>query len=173
MESVFIGIVSGIISGLVASMIFALILYSIRPKVKISDKVSICRNNSETILRVKIVNLSRFMIMDADYTLEYCVTYPDGINDVKTINPRKQKLRYIKQYTYNKEDTDYAARISYLFEETDYNLEDGNKLIFTISGKHAFSNTSVCIRKEYCKNDLIEGVFESGKSTKIIRDQYQ
>ena len=43
------------------------------------------------------------------------------------------------------------------------------KLEFIFIADHAVSNTTKCVKRDYFEEDIWEGVFESGASTKIIR----
>lgn len=160
-------ILSSIITGLIASIAFYFILFAIKPRVKLSDVICISGTSDKfKIAKVKVVNLSHSMLMNVDYTLHYCVDYDDGLTDITEILPRKSSLSTIAKYT--RKNTDYAVRITYEIPNEQYPLLENAKFIFTLQASHPLSNTSKCIKREYRKEDLKYGEFESGKSVKFI-----
>lgn len=165
-SSIFIGIVSGVI----ASICFALFLLLIKPKVKISDHICVeNEGESDIVYRIKIVNHTFAMLTNLRYVLFYCEMHGDGINTVTEIKPRKSHLISIDRFNFRKDDTDYAVRISYDIDPKEYPLNDNCKLTFTFIADHSLSNTTTCIKKEYYRDDIVAGVFESDRSVKIIR----
>jgi hypothetical protein len=158
--------VIGIISGVVASIIVFLVLLLIRPKVIISS--DICRGDND-LCRIKVVNCTRAILTNLKYTLQCFTTRGDGIFDTTNIKPEKEPLIFIDKYDKDDEDASYAIRFSYKIPASCY-LNDGHtKLVFTFLANHAYSNTSICIQREYTYNNIVHGIFETGKSTKIIR----
>lgn len=118
------------------------------------------------IMKIKVVNLSHSMLMNINYTLHYCVDYEDGLTDVTEIPPKKPPLSTFAKYT--RINTDYAIRITYKIPNDSFPLRDNVKLVFTIQTTHPISNTSKCVGKDYRKDDIKRGTFESGRSTKFI-----
>lgn len=160
-------IIYSIITGIIASIVFYLILFTIRPRVKLSDVICISGSSDKfKIAKIKVVNLGRSMLMNVNYTLHYCVNYDDGLIDMTEIHPRKSSLSTISKYSHK--NTDYAVRITYEIPNEHYPLLENAKFVFTLQVTHPLSNTSKCIKKEYCKDDLKNGEFESGKSVKFI-----
>lgn len=163
-------ILTGVISGIIASMCFSLFLMLIKPKVKISDQICAEEENAnDVVYRIKIVNLTLAMLTNLRYTLHYCKMHGDGISTLTEIEPRKTPIISIDRFNFKKDHTDYAVRISYDIDSTKYPLDDKCKLEFTFIADHALSSTTKCIKKEYHKDDIVRGVFESDKSIKIIR----
>ncbi len=159
--------ISSVITGIIASIVFYFILYLIKPRIKLSDVMCIdSESDKYKIMKIKVVNLSRSMLMNINYTLHYCVDYEDGLTDVTEIPPRKPPLSTFAKYT--RKNTDYAIRITYKIPNDSFPLRDNVKLVFTIQTTHPISNTSKCIAKNYRKNDIKQGTFESGRSTKFI-----
>ena len=93
----------------------------------------------------------------------------DGISTVVEIQPEKTPLMSIQGVTLDKENTDYAVRLTYNIDSTKYPLDANSKLIFTFIADHSLSNTTRCVKREYTAQNIIEGVFQIGKSMKIIR----
>ena len=161
--------IMGIVSGVIASICFSLFLLLLKPRVKISDKICVeFGEDNKKSFKVKIVNKTRFMISNIKYSLEYCKMYEDGIHTTDLIEPCKSPLFYIKRFTRNKNDTDYAVRISYNIDATKYPLDENSKLIFTFMATHSLSNTTTCIIREYYAKDIVDGFFESDESIKIL-----
>lgn len=164
---------AGVISGIVASLCFSVFLLLIKPKVRISNEI--CREKetaTSVVYRIKIVNHTYAILTNLKYTLHYCKMRGDGINEIIEIKPRKTPLISIDKNNLKKNNTDYAVRISYDIDLTECPLDDNCKLIFTFIADHSWSNTTKCIRKEYRQSEIIDGVFESDKSVKIIRSNY-
>ena len=55
----------GVLSGLIASIAFFLLLCKIKPVVVISD--DICRDLHDDLFRIKVVNKSKFDLIDVKY----------------------------------------------------------------------------------------------------------
>lgn len=166
-------IIGGVVSGVIASICFTVFLLLIKPKVRISDQICIeSIGNDDRVYRIKIVNHTFAMLTNLRYVLHYCKIHGDGINTVTEISPRKTPLISIDKFSLSKRNTDYAVRVSYDIDKEKYPLNDNSKLIFTFMADHALSNTTTCIKKEYFFSDIVEGVFESDKSVKIIRKHY-
>lgn len=163
--SIFIGVVSGVI----ASMCYALFMLLIRPKVRISNRI--CIENAggpNAIYRIKVVNCTFAMLSDIKYVLEYCKVHEDGIKTVTQIPPLKQPLISINRFSFRKNHTDYAVRLSFAIDPLEYPLDGKNKYVFTFIARHSFSNTTTCVEKEYYAKDIIEGVFETKASTAVV-----
>lgn len=159
-------ILSGIITGLVASIIFAGILMLIRPKISVSNKI--CKRklkNGDFLYCIKIVNRSRFLLTDVKCCLEYCTPSGSGNKRVTEIEPKIRKpIMYIDKYTRKNED--YALRMAY--EIDNYPISENSYYIFTIQAKHSISNTVRTKRVIYNQYAIQEGIFETGKSMKIL-----
>lgn len=160
----------GIISGLISSTCFFMILFFIKPKILVSD--SICKStnkNGETIYKVKIVNKTRSMLVDVNYSLFYKTIHSDGIDSIVEIQPYKSPLKYVSQYNKSEnKNNDYAVRITYLIKEEDFPINDNTRLVFSFMASHQTTGTTKAISKEYSKNEIKEGLFETGVSTKIL-----
>lgn len=162
-------IITGVISGIIASITFFVMLLLIRPNVKVSDSISRRKLDDEKAeLKIKIVNKSMAMLSNVQYTLYYCKEGKDGIHAIEEISPRKKPLTSISKYTLNKNNTDYAIRITYDVDMGKYALDDSSKLIFVFVCNHSISNTTTSIQKEYRKENIIDGIFETDKSMKVI-----
>lgn len=157
----------GIVSGIVASVCFSIIMFAIRPRFKVSKQIAVSRGEL-SIYKIKVVNTSRSMLTNVRYSLHYCVDYTDGTSDISEIDPKKSKLDIISRYSRSDEQASYAVRISYKIDESKYPMMDNTRLIFTILADHAYSNTTTCKKIDYKKEDLVEGIFETKKSTQIL-----
>ena len=156
----------GVLSGLIASITFFLLLCKIKPVVVISD--DICRDLHDDLFRIKVVNKSKFDLIDVKYSLYACYRSGDGTIDVKEICPVKSKLEFVHSYSPSGKSSDYAIRISYKL--TDYINEKYNCFLFTFYSKHSLSGTGSFIRKEYTKDNIKCGKFQLKESTEIIME---
>lgn len=160
-------LIIGVISGIVASIFFTVILLLVRPKIKVSDKIC-CDDNH--VYRIKVVNKTCFMLTNIKYKLYYCRIHGDGITTMEEIQPRKSSpIIHVNKYSIFDKDANYAFRISYNIDFEKYPIDRNTKFEFVLIADHSLSNTTKCVNKDYCGEDIIKGVFESGQSTKIIR----
>ena len=166
-------LISGVIAGIIASAIFMFIMYAIRPKINISDNLTFEEVGNDTIIQVKITNMTRRMINNVRYGLYYCTISDDGINDIEEIPAKKSMLNNISAYNRGDEDAEYAIRISFVANDFLFPLDSDDKLLFVISANHSLSNTLICKKKEYHKDDImVNGIFESGASLKAIKKEH-
>ncbi len=159
----------GVISGIVASIFFTIFLFLIKPRIKVSDKISY-NGNGKKLYRIKIVNLTHFMLTNIKYKLFYCTMHGDGITTIEEIEPRKSPVIYINKFSIFDKDAEYAIRISYDIDMNKYPICENTKFEFVFIADHSLSNTTTCVKKEYTQDEIINGVFESGISTKILRN---
>lgn len=165
---IFQSIISGIVSGIIASVCFMCLLLLIKPRIKISDKMCIIKSGNNLTYRIKVVNYSLAMITNIRYSLFYCEMYDDGISHITEIKPRNSTLFGLDGIISKKDKAHYAARISYDIDSSTYNLNKNCRFEFIFYASHSLSNTTTCIKKEYYSKDIVYGVFESDKSTKIV-----
>lgn len=164
-------LITGIISGAIASLVFLLFMLIIRPRIVLSDSVSVDKTGT---YRIKIVNKSRCRLSDLKYDLRLCDDHGDGIVDVVTIKPIKPRLDSIPKYSKKDKNSMYAIRISYKSKDDKCIINESNSYLeFTVSAKHTFSNTYTVVSKTYQCKDIKFGIFESGKSTNILKDTSQ
>ncbi len=159
-------VVSGIIAGVIASFCYSVAMMLIRPKIKISNEIA--ENNG--IYYIKIVNRTVATVTNLQYSLHYCEYHRDGSITILEIPPRKEPLKIMKKNRFwKKNDTNNALQITYDIDPKEFPLNNENKkLMFDVIGSHVFSNTTTFDTKTYIQSDVIQGVFESGNSTKTI-----
>lgn len=162
------GLLIGIVSGIVASICFSLFLLLVRPRIKVSSEI--CKDpNEENLYRIKVVNRSRFILNNLQYSLHYCIVTGDGIKQVQELKPRKSPLSYVHGYK-KTGSTDYAVRLSFFIDQSIYPF-DNAVLEFGIMANHSLSNTMCCKKVTYTSASIQEGFFETGESMTIIRSQ--
>ncbi|MBD9291843.1 MAG: hypothetical protein EGS42_08110 [Coprococcus eutactus] len=160
-------IILGILSSTIASIVFYLWMVLIKPRFIISDKICKKRTKDDKIAyMIKVANTTHSFITNVSYSLLYCVEGEDGLKDIKIIEPYKPPLTYMNKYS--KANTDYAVRITYLIDENQYPLTDASFFMFTFQAYHSFSNAMRIEKRTYRKENVQEGIFETGKSTKIL-----
>lgn len=157
-------IIAGIISGVIASVFLYVIMFRIKPNIHIAD--DICHDVNDKKYRIKFVNKSRANLVDVKYTLHACYRSSDGIIDIQEVQPEKSRLEFVQAYSKADTDADYAVRISY--DLSNYISDEYSYFLFTIYAKHSWSGTSRFVRKEFRKDAIKCGKFETGKSTKVI-----
>lgn len=174
-----IGIVTGVISGILASAIFFAISYCIRPKIIIGQNISHTKENGKDIYIIKVINHSYYEYVDVSYLLQ--LYSPDGEYNTKTelIKPLKDIAPTIDAYASEKKKPrcEYATRISYDISDIVDSLgkkmgnprdDNGvNRLVFTIQGKHGLSSSRAVFTQIFYKDNIVDGNFETGVSTKI------
>lgn len=160
-------IILGIVSSVIASLVFYSLMILIKPKFIISDKICLKKiNDDEYDYIIKVVNTTHAFITNASYSLIYCEEGTDGLKDIQTLEPLKTPITNISKYT--RKNTDYAVRLTYRLKKSDCLLDDSSYFLFTFQAYHSFSNAMRIKKQRYTKNDLQEGIFETGKSTKIL-----
>lgn len=168
MNDILWGLLSAVITGVVASIVYSLILLVIRPKVKISKEICMSKNTDGTMVyKIKVVNKSFAMLTNLKYSLYYCVEHGDGNETITEIKSRKTSILNINRYRLAEDKTDYAVRISYLIDPREYPVNDNCSFRFSFIADHALSNTTRSLSKVYRKEDIIEGNFQMGATTKI------
>lgn len=165
----FNALIIGVISGIVSSIIIYLLVFQVKPKIKIGDKIArVIDDEGNVIYRLKIVNKTRFAIFNLSYSLNYCERQSDGIINFCEINPSKTAIFYISPFSRKDKDDKYPVRITYVIDENKYPLDENSYLSFTIVATHSFSNTSTYKEINFHKGDIVDGVFETGDSIKVL-----
>lgn len=123
-------------------------------------------NDDEYDYIIKVANTTHSFITNVTYSLIYCEEGADGLKDIQTLVPLKAPITYISKYT--RKNTDYAVRLTYRLNKSGYPLDDSSYFLFTFQAYHSFSNAMKIKKQLYTPNDLQEGIFETGKSTKIL-----
>lgn len=163
-------IVIGIISSIIASLVFYFLMILIKPRFIISEKICLKHfNSNECDYIIKIANTTHFFITNVTYSLIYCKEGPDGLKDIQTLEPYKAPITNISKYT--RKNTDFAVRLTYRLEKAKFPLNDSSYFLFTFQANHSFSNAMRIKKQVYKMSDLQEGIFETGKSTKILSNR--
>lgn len=155
----------GIVSSFIASVVFTAISWFVKPRLLVSDKICVTKQQNEIIYEVKVVNKSHIRLINVDYTLTQCCVSMDGLITIENIPPKKSIIRVLEPM--NKKNTEYALRITFT-EEKEVLLNKSNYIEFVIQATHPITNSSVCKKAIYCSGDTFEGTFESGKSINIV-----
>ena len=157
-------IIMSVITGVAASICFMLFLLLVRPNIKIATEM--CKDPCyDNLYRIKVVNKSRAILNNVDYSLHYCEDAGDGIKEIREIPPRKSKMTFWDKYSWKCED--YAVRLSYEIDPKEFPLENA-ELEFTIMAYHSFSNTMCCKKQIYKQDHIREGIYQAGKSMRIL-----
>lgn len=105
-------VIVGVFSSLIASIVYALLSFGIKPKIKISDKICVTQNqNGSSTYKIKVVNTSRFQLVNVLYHLDYGFSGRDDISYITEILPQKPPITTITRN--NRKNIDYALRVTY------------------------------------------------------------
>lgn len=104
-----IGIVTGVVAGVVSSVIFFVCIGLIKPKINISEEISVDSSNPN-VYRIKVVNLSRFKAINLSYSLHYAQDNGKSVTKLQKISPMQYQLSYIDGFKYKRKYSDYASR---------------------------------------------------------------
>jgi len=161
-------LITGVISGVVASAMFYVFLLLVRPKIHISDKICYSYENGVLIFRIKVVNKTRAILFNVNYSLNFCENLDEGVYiNQKNILPIKKPITIIAKYDKKDKNSEYAVRLT--FPGMCISDTDDQWFEFSVSVSHGFSNTSVCMKKTYRFKDILPGIFEKGTSMNITK----
>ena len=162
-------VIVGLISGVVSSLISFVIMYFISPRIIIAPKIAESQEGNDTFYRIKVVNKSRFPLYNVDYCLYYCDEQAEGVITTHRIHSFKPPLRFISRYSSRDKGHRYAVRITYKIDKTKYPLNDHAFLRITFVATHGFTGTTRCFSTTFTQNDVVNGVFEIGKSPRVVQ----
>ena len=161
-------ILIGVISGLIASGVMYFVLLRIKPRMRVSDKI--CQVPSTDLYVVKVVNLSRSILMDVEYAMHICHRSSDGIVQIEHIQFAKPDLNFLCAYSKSDKNAEYAIRLSFRFDIESLQTDE-DYLVFTISAKHSVSGTAVFVSQKYKSSAIRCGRFETRESMTILLDE--
>lgn len=176
-----IGVVSGIVAGIISSLIIFLCVYNVKPQIKISDRIAKKIEDGRSFYYIKVVNCSRFQCIAVSYNLTLHTPY--GMHNYKVDDISSTKKPVTMLYGFLKKDantrTEYAIQIGYDLSQYESLLDHPTEkqerfnnnvahLTFTIMGQHRLSGSWGVTSKNFYKDSIVMGKFETGKSTKII-----
>lgn len=164
-------IITGIATSFIASCFFIFIFTRLKPKIKISDLIAIRDNNGAVPYKIKVINKSRFPVINIKAELAYINYFqvPGGLetNSVKIV------LNKSEIFSLDKFDTKAQnAPYTYMFVTTENIL---NRLIqnnlpyirFKLSAIHSLSNIGTVFEKRYYANSFVTGDFHFGNNLTI------
>ena len=154
---------------MLASLIISFIMFGMKPKIKVSDVICHCGYDEEQGLfeyEIKLVNFSRFNIVDISYSLQHC-TRRDKLAQYVEIEPAKASLGFMNAYSPTDAMVDYAMRITYFTVEP-LELEGDEAMVFIFQARHSFSGATKFITKEYTAADIKKAQFAPGESTDYV-----
>lgn len=167
----FSSILSGIVSGIIASICFAEILFLIKPKVKVSNFICFSKNVDGTLTyKIKIVNKSRFMLTNINYSLRYIKTQGKDRASATEIAPINSTIINIDGFSrsHKKQKVHYSIRLTYNINPIECELNDSSRFEFIFTANHSLSNAPICVKRQYYHYDIIEGIFEKDDSVNIL-----
>ena len=140
-----------------------------------SDQISEECVDGVRILRVKVVNRTRYKLINVKYSLNHCDSSKQPyVFDTHRVEPLKEPATFFFVGKYSEQDNNalYAYRFGFKCPEGLDLSKAGSSLEFSIYAEHEFSNAPVCVKKEYKGKDaIICGRFETRTSMVILHDQ--
>lgn len=134
----------GIISGLIASVILYLALFTIKPRVVLSNYI--CQQSEGNKCYIKLVNFTNHYLMDVNYSLHFCHYSADGIISMEPIDFDKRVLDYISPHRKSDKSAKYAVRIAFSFDAGRLKSKE-DYLLFTFSAKHSVTGSIAFFHK--------------------------
>lgn len=159
---------AGILSSLIASIVYALLSFTIKPRIKISDKICVTKNKDGSYMyKIKVVNMSKAQLVNVSYSLNYGFSGRDDISYITEILPKKPPMSTLAKNS--KKNTDYALRVTYDINDGEYVCDNDAYFDFIVQATHPFSNSIACKTKRYRKDDIVyDCTFQIGESIEII-----
>lgn len=165
-------IVEGIIVGIVSSFIFQIINRTRKPKILIADKISKTTVNNKVEYRIKIVNLKRHYIKNMKIYVMLADKHISANHTVVKTIPLKisqADILFIDPYDKNDREGKYAIRIGIQDNlEKMWTDETHMYLNIKVYCENEKSSSGAVYEKSISKDCIQEGIFDFGKSTKII-----
>lgn len=85
---------------------------------------------------------------------------------MEAVNPLKPSLLYMDAFT--KKNKDYAVRITFNASKDECKIDDNSYFLFSFQANHSFSNSMKIKTKKYTKNELMDGIFETGEGMNVL-----
>ncbi len=167
-------IVIGIATGVLASLLFFLLSWSIKPKLKISNKVCGVRiknsygtESNSYKYKIKVVNLNHVPLKNVHYILEIRHILDDNNIETEPIKFSLEPTHILYKYSKKDKYSQYAFRISFTADILNKMNNDSDVLVFTIFAEHSITSTGIVKVVEYKTSDILQNKhFEQGKSIK-------
>jgi len=171
---ILLSVIVSIISGVVASSIFLLVLFSIKPKIKVSDFISVDKTDpNNRLYRLKIINMSKDSLINVKFQcyIETVENDPGGkVISRRDIHLKKNEIFQLAGYSKNDDQGKYAIRVTIGEDLESKWVNDKIESVFLlVSATHSVSNFSTVFEKRYFtkRNTIKEGSFEFGKSLNV------
>ena len=158
---------------LIASTVFVIfILRILRPKIEISDKISVGKEDDNTYYAFKIVNKSIFDAYSFSVVLhrrDPSIVNNSNVNhNLKEIKVNKITVKSLPRYKKDKGYGDHAFQLR-TFEDLSKDIDDDNlDYVLSVSVKHGLSNLTK-VTQQYFLNSKVfhDGKFKFGSDTGI------
>ncbi len=175
-------ILTGVIAGVIAAFVFFLIMQSVKPRIKISDKI--CRtmvpsseNGITKKFMMKFYNLTWSNIEDVSIDLFLMEDYFNGSAKdfkAKRLNLRVTNFKFIsgtKSKHFSKDIWNNCVKFTIL-DDLDKMWGKKDWLHLQITSYHATSGKRKVFIQKFTSTSCIEdGIFDSGQTFKIIQDE--
>lgn len=164
-SSVTISVVTGICTSLLASVFFALIVFLCRPKIKISDKICVQKEEGYYYFEVKVINVSHFLLTSVNVNLYIKDRVFDRMYKVEDI-PNIIKSKNLKD-----KDKSFAVRYKFFTDQDEIkNIKDNKEqLLFVFDGESSIYKAKVSEYRFFKAKDILEGYkFEEGMNLGVV-----
>lgn len=170
-----VGLVTGLLSGIAASVLFAMMSRWFKPKIVIADKIAKTYQGQTSVYKVKFVNLSRHYAKNVHIIAQLIECQnPDSetgvIVQTKPLKFVRTDFSFVEPFDRKDKEERYAVRL--VFQN---NIEEvwkdpiHHSLEILIYCENEMNGAGKVFKRIYrTPKSIIEGTYETGKSTKII-----
>ena len=172
-----VGLVTGLISGIIASVLFSMLSRCFKPKIVIADKIAKSFDGLTPVYKVKFVNHSRYYAKNVHITAQFIDRQNAHSDNGVIVQTRPLKFvrtdfRFVEPYNPSDKDARYAVRLKFL-DDVEKCWTDPNHTALEISVycENEMNGVGKVFKKVYQRpNVIVEGIYDTGKSTKIIEE---
>ncbi|MCF1182992.1 hypothetical protein L0E83_06000 [Marichromatium gracile] len=173
MNEIYIALISSVVTGLLAAIIFKLTMSKLRPKLIISDWISMNQNETgEDVYFIKVVNIGRRSAINLKAELR--IRTPHNVHGGTIMKTNKLSLYRSEMLELPKDSReDKNAENAFRFRTNDniidmLNSNSASYLMFQVLSYDSFSGYAKVYTKNYYNKEYIKkGRFDFGNSLEI------
>ena len=170
------GLISGLISGVISSMVAQFIFRIQKPKLEISDTISKEIVNGVPEYRFKVVNNSKEYAKNIDIVVQWICDQdaPNGnLITTQPISLIRKDIKFINPYKKEDSNSTYAVRFRFNCDlEEEWKKKNNASLEVSIFCENEQNGCGKMFKRVYNNpSSIIEGSFETGKSTTIVSEK--
>lgn len=169
MPNILAVIATGAVASLVASGMFLAFLRAIRPRIVICDHIT----RSGGVYSLKIINRSRFELIDIDLRLDLVHSEPappdaGPLMTLKNVPLKTERLFVLSKYSGRDTEGRYAVRFAISGDlDTLWAADPEGFLLFRVAATHSLSGFRKVVSKRFTHDAIKDGNFHFGTSCEI------